>query len=1096
MRRIMADIAAESSQFVETPFADQKTIKIPEGDSANAGRCGVVGIGSNIRSQQSFNVEIEKSGQFIPLYRGQGSRFTIDMNYLRNADKEDITETNNPMGGERGNVIGLTQHPGWAGTTNEFDDTSIMYCIKMREITKWNDYDTDDGIIGLLGHSFILAGTVGIRFYALHEVEDMTDDYNYEWKYLSACVCGAADTDPQFDFVEMADGSLTLVVNEQTGASGEINCYRSFDMGLNWVEMTPIASGAVASLPWGVACERIGDRIVVAFTKPQAGQWDTYSVYSDDGGATWSSESTVCGAASGSAHSEMDMVRGQNGVLYLGIVNHNEAVNTIKSEDGINWTDSTGVAGAEVTAGVSSAGGFSMLQRYYGRWEMFAIDPDGGVDQSVLMWEMNTGAATSDVDPLHLFSVVAAVNQGVSIAAGAILAEQCCAREFNRGGFVDTAVITHIDQGGTDYYSFHILRTHMWSGVQLSGPNIVGGVKEDFLNVWVPNAHPGVADANPHYTHWTATRNGTGAYVMERLNNFHHLKLTADSGDESYYEVSLAADSYDAGVVIRTEFAVEGPSTGYGKVSVRLCKNDAPGNDIAFTFRVNANEYLLWDDNANAQVDIYTPTEAGMLSELTNFNDYLIVAIGDVVEIYRASSGQYREFQPYELILSVATGVLQDDGYAADNDVIRWGVHVLTLTPPSTSTTKWRSMMYKNSVDGNELGWNFASDMVGQRCHTNKIGIMQGMAVKFVGDWALDGDAWQIDTGAHFEGENIFIPSPRRCWKEPVQSAGSPDRVFTWERKDVDDQEMEYVFNAIAIFNTNTFFFKLEGENFGGGGAVTLFDSPTTNSANFCHSGRLVVSAINKNVITWSVGSSNWDTAPVPGQYASNEFRNWYIYIWDGAKTGQVYRILNNDGTRFILERSAEDDGVVTTDQFYVFSDRFFYVFDATQTYSRLTLTVQNGDVPYFPDNQCRVGTVVLGRTYDLDDDLWESSTSLEPNIKVNQSRAGSRNVEERGQERRSVSLGYTGLTDRGMGIEKAREFFRILRWGVRPVVWIDHDDVLDAVVSGLDCHSEPMLANVMGYNQSRKAYRQMTEFGDDHIRNYLDSGIKLEEVL
>ena len=1088
MRRIMADIAAESSQFVETPYADQKTIKIPEGESLNKGRSGIVGVGANIRSQQSYNAIIEQSGQFLPTYRDSGSRFLLQMNNLRNADKEEVTDTNNPMGGERGSIISYTQHPGATADTNAFDNTNELYCIKMIPLERWAAYSATFGFIGLLGVATIETGNATIRFWGLYEINDLAEDLNYQWRDMGnswELDCGACDDTPQFDFVEMGDGSLTLAASIENGGSTIIKCFRSFDMGNNWVETTNVfADGGTTDDPMSVAVGRIGDRIVVCASDPQAGDWFIYSFYSDDGGASWSSRLDVATKNAAATHCELEMVRGQNGVLYLGWPGDGDAVYTIKSEDGINWTSYLGVAEEETATGFDSIGGFGMLQRYYGRWEAFAIDTAAGVAQVTTMYAKETGNAEYDKHPLGTFATEGIIDQGVSQVVG-LKALHCCAREFNRGGFVDIAIIT----SNVTYFSFHILRVHMWSGIQLTDATA-------FDHVWVPNNHPGTGDNNPHSTWWTGVRNGTGTYTMERDNNFHHLSLTADGGDESYYSKQLPTESFDTGIVVKFE-ARNLLSTGYTKVHLYLA-SDAGASDkyVNFTFIIASGGFILYDDIAGANADTYVPTEDGFVADMDEWNEYMIVALEDRVEIYRAPANQYREIQPYELILAAN---VSDPAWAADDDVIVWGVVGATAGPAAAggSDAQFRNMMYKLSVDGNESGWDFDDDMVGQRCHTNKIGTLQGMAVKFVGDWALENDEWQIDTGAHFEGENIFIPSPRRCWKEPVQSAGSPDRVFTWERKDVDDQEMEYVFNAIAIFNTNTFFFKLEGENFGGGGAVTLFNSPTANSANFCHSGRLNVAAINKNVITWGINTSNWDTAPIPGQYASNEFRNWYIYMYDGVKTGQVYRILNNTETQFILERSAEDDGVAADkDEFYVFSDRFFYVFGATQTYSRLTLTVQNGDVPYFPDNQCRVGTVILGQTYDLDDDLWESSTSLEPNIKVKQARAGSRNIEECGQERRSVSLGYTGLTDRGMGIEKAREFFRILRWGVRPVVWIDHDDVLDAVVSGLDCHSEPMLANVMGYSQSRKAYRQMTEFGDDHIRNYLESGIKLEEVL
>jgi len=307
---------------------------------------------------------------------------------------------------------------------------------------------------------------------------------------------------------------------------------------------------------------------------------------------------------------------------------------------------------------------------------------------------------------------------------------------------------------------------------------------------------------------------------------------------------------------------------------------------------------------------------------------------------------------------------------------------------------------------------------------------------------------------------------------------------------------MQYSFDSIAIFNTNCFQFKLEGEDFGGGNAATLFDSIGTQRANVLHSGALAVSAITNNVITIGYGTSNWDVEMIPGQYASNDFRNWFIYIIGGVKAGQVYRVLNNSGTKLYLERSAEDDGVAGADTFYLYSDRFFHIFSSSYNYARLTLTIQNNDVTYLPDNQARVGTVVIGRTYDLPDDDWVSNISTNPNTSVIDSRYGARQVKELGEEQRTIDLNYVKLTDRGMGIQDVKEFYRILRWGVRPLVWIDHDEILDGTIANM-AHGEPILVRATDkFSQNRASYNYLEQNGDWHVRNFLESGVKLIEVL
>ena len=76
------------------------------------------------------------------------------------------------------------------------------------------------------------------------------------------------------------------------------------------------------------------------------------------------------------------------------------------------------------------------------------------------------------------------------------------------------------------------------------------------------------------------------------------------------------------------------------------------------------------------------------------------------------------------------------------------------------------------------------------------------------------------------------------------------------------------------------------------------------------------------------------------------------------------------------------------------------------------------------------------------------------------------------------------------MGVEDVRELYRLCRWGVRPLVWIDHDEILDGTVANM-AHGEPILVRASGnLSQNRASYNYLEQNGDWHIRNFLEAGV------
>jgi hypothetical protein len=1088
-RRILADAVRGDHRrtMVARPNAAAKILKIPEPNADNDGPTGFFGVADIVRSRQEVEIEVEHSGDYIDHYRDQGARFVFTPDQLWDDGDSDVVGAFNPLGGESSSVPVFTQTLMTTGHLVQLGSP------KMIELEKWGKYTTTRGISGLLG-AVRWTGSPNapvILFWTLDEHDDHGGSplMSYQWDYdagrtFTCHYAGAnlsSTTMPAFDMIEMDDGSIVLAVV----TNDEVVVYKSFDCGENW---EGLAQWAVTSTTWKIAVDRIGSRIVLCISNDPGGGGGNaiFSYYSDDGGVSWSSATVVQATAGAQTVIDIDMQMDQNGRLYLLYVTDqagNDRATYAVTTDGINW--STGNSTSFIPTGP-----LSFCQQYFGRWLMYASDLVGFEH----IYERHTVGNNFPyvTTPVHSLSGGVAVNERAGDADGCDF-EELCAREFFDGGFVDVVAMVHDDHDATEYWNLVVYRLAMWSGVQFDQ------AINSWDAVWTPHAYPSTNDPHPNLNIWTEAQAGAGAVALGSENDFNHLEITSGAGaDVKTYRYPAAGSdgAWDDGLTARFELKVV---SGYGKVNFRL--TSAPSNeDTNFTLQFQTDRVILWDENAGLGADVIVPTDW----DPSTWNEYLVIAKENEVQVFRSPSGTYREIAHYEEILSYDT--LQDDPYAAAGDNrVMWGVSNALGSLSGTSEIHWRTVMALED-EAFDVDWDFSAPY-GKKCHYNPVGLFQGIACKWDGDFAVDGDTWELNVGAHYDADNILLASPRLRWAEPVRdplSAASADANFEWQRQDDDGQCMNMVFNAVAVFGMNHWRWRLYGQSFGGGGDTELFDVDADSRGSIVHDGvfKVDTSYPDQDAVRVDANTTAWDGEFVPNQYASDGMRNFYVCFTSGTCDDCVYKIVANDEDTLYLECNVEADGVAADDTFIIFTDRCLVLLPSTYRYPRVQFNYRiNGFTPSPDDAQFRLGTVVLGMLYVLPNDEWDFSMRTEPAVNVEEGRGQHRQFRELGPERRLIDLAYTGTLDEGMGVHSTRELYRFLRWGVNPVVWIDDDTVFQAVggVSGDPFgHVDPILAQVRGpVSQNHKAYDYVQKDGVWRVRNYLDmQGVTLEEVL
>lgn len=1070
MRRIMADILADGSMLTQRPDEDHKTLKIPEPASGNVANVGFFGYGDYINTHQEMEIKIIRSGGFTNypevevsnLQCPQYGSFGFQLDFLKDGDgasANEITDDNNLVGGE----YDYCPHHAWC--LNQSATTLLYGTPKITALhnQKWTDVRRT--AICTYGYRNTVAGTASVVVKA-NKIGDMSTYNNGDWG--SVTISGApssvtATVMMNSDICEMADGTLYMAVFHEQ----HFSVYRSIDSGTTWVycgQKYIHAGGATAT---EISIECIGERLVVIFSYG-AGGGNIYikSSVSNDYGMTWSSLTTIINGSVSNGTAYIDTMLGADGRIYLSyFVDDGGGTDEIRmktSLDGQSWAS---YFNPHTSPSVYDS--FTACQMYYGGWLSFGIvSATGEIGRRA--YEEIRGSATNGGAMKYL-------TLGSTDADSDYLT--LCSREIARGQCVDTAILC-MDTVG-NYNAVIVVRSYMWSGIQPAE----NGNDSCFDVCWFPWAYPSTSDPHPDLNLFSRQQDVGCTSTLTATSNKLSL-VTNLVADDMYYYLSggLPANMRDNGCVLRFQLKVV---SGEAKVNLYL-ENAGGRSTISVIFKQSTNEIIVYDIDAASEIDSVTPTNWSV----DEYQDYVIAAIGDDVYVYRAPMNNYIEIAPFELVVDGTVTPVAVVG----SQWIYWGIISVPAAHQVVSEVEFRSMMINYTDDGGVSNWDFATNVIGKHVAYDACGLFQGIYGAFDGKYVIADDQWSFDVGAVYEAENIFIPSPSVKWMEPDQgTSASPDSVFKWRIPEVNSKDRRFQFDGLAVFNRNWLNCKLEG-SLNDSSWTTLFDSNATEKT-WIKDWNVAAVADNRIYITKHAGELDM----IPNQYASTPDRQYYVYVYSGAAgvVDRTYKIIANTAELLIVEEAP--DGLAMNDDIYVFSDRFFYQFSALKEYEYLKFTIYGSHQPWDSDDRLWMGTLVVGRVYDLSNDEWASNVEYSPSTSVIKGRGGLSNVKTIGKMLRTINLSYTGEIDRGMFVTNISKLAEHLRWGVHPLVWLDDDSCLDHASDLV--HHDPILARLGGLSQSRVAYYPMNEYQTNEtiqfIRNILDTGqVSLEEVV
>jgi hypothetical protein len=1100
MRKVLADCVTRASMLIGRPDGLDRVIKFSEPNSSNIGRTGIQGVeeeGGFVQSIQNLLLEIKTSGDTFSkalrnTNRARPGRFLFksDALYDRRAAGGAvlITDADNYMGREAariGHYVSPFPH-------SDHDSELPLQSITVKPLKHWKrnarnssieNYETVMAMAMCVEN--IGGGSALIKAYHMMINDSDTEGASpsYIWQEFNGngdahlyddfnnsdiMLFSYSANPPKIDFCELPDGSwFVVVVFDDT-----MQIYRTTDYGATFETVFYDTSITGVNRDWSVACEYFNGRIVVVYSN--SANTEIKLKYSDDFGSTWEDGddiSAVLGYHCVRLHTRRDFP----GALYI-TGDAGASVHALFSYDGLTWID-----GVDLTTDNYSTHGIA--EESNGRKLLYGIN----AGKLEMRYNESGGISISYESTVYYGSPASYSVWEIDDTDGMDYLE-CDAIDLNNAGFVDVVYITEDDHGGSTYYSIGVVRCKMWCGIQ--GDTL-------WETAWHPSFYPSTSDAHPNVNHWTQFQSGAGASVIYDSGFFSNLTLTTDvAAEDIYYQRGLAADAWDNGCVIKFEARV-----GSGEIRVAILLEQVGSVKMSYVvIRFTETQVIIYDVNAAAAVATATPTNWNP----TDRNEYYIVAKEDEIYIYRAPSGIYREAVPYELVTSFAA-LTNDDPGGVDNSGFWWGLGD-PVGPEQPISTAY---VYSVSVrDGNAAGldWDFFEDSFGHPCSNEPIGLLQGVCAKYNGPHVTKDDKWELDTGAIHEADNVFSPSPSRKWKEPSQTAGdaSPERVFEWRRPlDASSNEMDFVFDGLAVFGRNWQGCKLEGMNYDGSGAVDLFDSYDGGSEeDWLVKWEAYAAGVQDNTVrVYPIVASPSSFEPmIPDQFKSDGHQNWYMRPTTGTAADVTFRILGNTENRLILDMNVEEANLAAGDQFVIFSSSFLFLTDDQKRYERLKLTI-NAQERAVDELSMEVGTIVIGRVYDLPADAWGYSFTREENNIVVAARSGFEEHRRIGPIRRTVNLTYTGLEDQGMAVTTPSELYRATRGGIDPIVWIDDDSAL--VTDANKCHHNPLLARMVGNNHTHRAYIYRNESEDAGlnlgyvVRGIHDaSGISLREIL
>lgn len=672
-----------------------------------------------------------------------------------------------------------------------------------------------------------------------------------------------------------------------------------------------------------------------------------------------------------------------------------------------------------------------------------------------------------------------------------------------------------------DYYTYlSEFKIAMWSGITPDGNTSIW----DYT--WFATCYPARIDAAPNIHFWTVMGDeGTTTLTKDTTNNRAYLRFSQSAGEYFFYQPAFDPTDKirETGLEIRFSMRMV---AGQGCVSVTANNTGGAGVRFYFLFDYTTGKIYLYQSLPATKVATVTPVNWS----IAEWNTYHIVFLDDEVALYRATE-QYAEILNFELLVDY-------NGLAVSNlgsQTIYWGTYY-NATYDSTKTVDFEFFLLRHSgLTWSSLPIDQNEDLAGRRAYYYPTGLYAGMSIKFDGTYGLKDDTWLVETGAIHEVENIFNPSPAICWKSSSYATDitdEPNEVFVWKQKDSSSGSMYQTVTGFAVFGRNWPYCKMEG-SFDGVNYSTIFDSLATKTLSyimrFAHTN--AGSWYNQAIVTIPSGMPRLHV----NRFASTPEISFYLMPTSGSGRFHIYKILENDESRFYLDRNMTHT-MANTDAMIVFSDRFYFdltlrarvaradgdiygdttFFPAQYRFFRLTIYGHEGSGAanqiIFPESDGGVkktGSIHLGRVYELPDEEWGVSISLQPSMAVTESRGARKEYRRLGIARRNISLNYTGLIERGLGVNPIVDLNRSLGWGEYPLVFIDDIDVLqygdvDSTPDtyGTLTHPNPILARMVdGYSMSRVAYSLESENQGDAAMNLTRSvvdvsGIRLEEVV
>lgn len=1097
------------------PDGDRHCVRRVEPVSTNAGKLGCIGAGDYIRSRQRAYLKINNAGDLNSNVATKMAAFVWKQYatpYWKDRDGEYCADTSPVWLGEEGHSVPHRT------TAVQFRDEKICspaMCVLSRHRTEGGTH----GFSAFACWVYKIVGKPTIAYMLLRD-----DTHEWTTPQTLAQIDDTATFDHLVGCAEMPDGTIAVVATVDSG----LYPYRIVKLTSAGVATGILVSNPTLSSSYipaqGMALAAIGETLHLYSYNQQTGDYELFTVHSEDYGVTWSDpvdidgDDGIVGGMEATVGAEY-----RDGTLYLSYSRFHALNNSFrllmrKSSDGVNFGDEL--------VYYSSPGG---AVGEYPCASAIAFDPAGilhcytrsfGDEADVLKvknrffrhWYCGDDPTeTEDNWYADTYEWSGALSHYTNANDYAFLTG-FCVRNID-GLYNEVLAVRHQKRGvGDEMWSINTFRFGMWSGLQQEGQAAAEKVVMPWQASVYPSSDKGTTDG-PYMKGFSGSADV--ASMANLVISSRVLRIAQVANDDNItYKASLASNSLsDYGLAVRWCCKV---SAGYLKVRFKLGR-EVPDTKHAYgEVILSTTQAILQNIHDEEIVNTVTPTNwnPGTMQE------YLLLvqkSSGSTckVRLFRAPYSSYGEIAPYEQVfyneafnLSTMTtpgnffewGTINKAGEDGEEDFYSYADVMVN------SAGDWKYLHYKN--DGDETDWVASADAVGKRCSdVVPAGLAQGLKVWFGGQYGLEDDMWMVDTGWVYDPHNILIPSPSIRWNDPVDVPTS-DRVFVFYYRDAGSLPLRW--DSFAMFGKNFERFKLEYSDNGSSWTTLWSNASGGTNKGYIHADVKVGASAVKNAFSIKSGGTYTSASNLltPNQFFSDGNRNYYVRFTSGSAAGRIYKIKSNfwkyvigTGEQDWIELDDTEDISATiseNDTFDIFSDRIFWQIPAftsvvQKVWIRLTITA---DAYYPTDEGLRLGTLILGRALSLPDEEWGRTIQHTPNVSVVEGRGGLRQVRPVGPKRRTISMTYTGLQDRGGSVDEVIRAFEACRHGVDPVVWVD--DTTAIVADYLLGHCDPILAQVASpVTQRHVAFNYVAEDGSNHIRSINDlDGVTLEEVL